>query len=207
MNKLSRLVALTALILVLASLTVYAVTTKRDMPSRVDPGSEFTVKLTFSDVAVAKPFTFEESLPKGTNLKTWELSGISEKRSDFSPGSKFRVKDNAYGWVVTPVGPVILTYTALAPATDGTLSFSTVYFDDKGPGQVPGTLVVGKEAPVAPSTPTPPVAQPAPAAPTQKTPAPAPATSKGSKAWLWVLLILVIAGVAWYAFFGRKKRR
>jgi len=205
-----------SLILCLLTIAVFstgvlAATLSREIPSRVDPGSEFTAKIVVPDAVADKTLTIEETLPKGVTLKTWDITGTKESKSQLQADpKKYRVKDGSYGWSVTPTGPVTITYTLAAPQTEGSLDFDAVYFDPSGFNHNAYKLSVAKEVAPAPAPEPTPSPAPAPAAapaPQPSKPVPqTPPPSKGNLAYMVGILALVVLGaVGWYYYSQNKK--
>lgn len=210
-NKLSW-VTIILTVIIIAAAPALGATFSRDMPARVDPSSEFTANLNIPDATVGESLTIEETVPAGVVLKSWDITGAKESKTALlGDAKKYRVKDNAYGWSVTPTGPVTITYTATSPSNEGNLDFNAVWFDKSGFNKNSFTLSVAVAVPATEQPPVPaasPTPAPAPAAPVQKAaPAPKPvdqSTSAGT--WAMILgLIIVIAGVVWY-YYNTKKR-
>ena len=196
----------------LASLSVLAASLSREIPSRVDPGADFTVKLSLPDAKAGESLTVEETIPAGVTLRSWDISGVKESKSDIQKDpQKYRVKNNAYGWSVTPTGPVTVSYSAKAPSTQGTLSFDAVWFDKSGFNHNTATVLVSPES--APSAAaSAPTSSPAPSPTLQpaqpSAPAPKPSPAKqpaGGPGWAWmVVLLAVLIGAAWW-YMSKKK--
>ena len=203
---------LVALLIAASSLTVFSASLSRDMPSRVDPGSSFSVRLNVPDSIEGESLTVEETLPAGITLSSWDVSGVKESKSDISKDpKKYRVKGSSYGWSVTPTGPVTISYTANAPSSQGNLNFEAVWFDKSGfnrnqatlsvaPAPAPAPSPAPSAAPSAAPTPSPtPAPQPTPSRPKPSIQVSAPSSSQGN-AWIWILVlaVIIILGAAWY---------
>ena len=208
MNRTFTAVIVLSFLLSLAALPALSATLSRDMPSRVDPGSAFTVKLSVPDAVSGESLTVEETLPAGVTLSSWDVSGVKESKSDIQKDpQKYRVKGNAYGWSVTPTGPVTISYTAKAPSSQGSLSFDAVWFDKSGFNHNAATLSVSPApAPAAAPSPAPqPVSPPQPTPAPQPKPAPAKAPAPaGSNMWLWIVGLLILVGAVWYYYKSQK---
>lgn len=206
MRKTTSIILIATLVLVsLLSLSALAATLSRDMPSRVDPGAAFTTRLMVSDAVVGEGLTVEETLPSGVTISSWTVDGVKESKSDLEKDSKkYRVKGSAYGWSVTPTGPVTITYSAKAPSSQGSLNVEAVWFDKSGFNRNQATLSVAPAPAPAPAPAVAPSPQLAPSAPSAPTPSPKPMPKpapSSSLTWVWMLIVLaILIGVAWWYY-------
>ena len=95
----------------LAASLASAATITREMPDSATVGSVFSVTITLAGLALDEPTVFEDLLPEGFTIQTFEISGTHETSDDISLG----VADRTYSWVFTPSSDtVIITYWVTA---------------------------------------------------------------------------------------------
>ena len=123
---------ITLIICVLLSATVFAASVSRNIPSRVSPGEQITVKLNINSISVSdtvKTFAIEESLPDGFSLSDWSIQGIEETKDQV----KTEFLANNHKFEFTPTGSsVTITYTTTAPSDLGSYEFKATWFDLSG---------------------------------------------------------------------------
>lgn len=194
---------------------VFAASVSRDLPQRVDPNSELTVKLQISGADSSGLLTLEEELPEGMTLKDWTVTGAKEAKEAIST----RVTDSRYGWSFTPSGSsATVEYTIDLGSSD--VSFGTlVYFDASGQGKTdPQTLRVaaitcgdgiceGAENSDNCEADCPKPAPPteAPSTPVEE-PKPIEAPSKAPAAWA-IAAVVVILGIVLIVTYQKKKKQ
>ncbi|MBI3034017.1 hypothetical protein HYY72_02565 [Candidatus Woesearchaeota archaeon] len=115
----------------LLSLSVFAASVSRDMPSRVSPGQSITVTFTVSGAEAGKLFTLEEDLPEGWTFTDWDVSGAKEDKAVMN--IRNIAAENRHGWSFTPTqSDVKIKYVVTASSTLGSYDFKAVWFDSSG---------------------------------------------------------------------------
>jgi len=187
----------------------------RDMPSRVDPGSEVSITLTLNGAPVGEGVAIEDSIPNTITLKSWEISGSEEAKADVSYQKKASRKEgfDRHSWPFTASsGSPSVTYKIDAPTTEGSYEFETRWITSAGFSKASATLTVrtitcgdgicegGENSDTCVSDcPKPALPPPAAEEAVEKEP-----TSRTAIAWIVVVLIVAAAGIGYYMW--RKKQ-
>ncbi|MBI4448805.1 hypothetical protein HY641_02135 [Candidatus Woesearchaeota archaeon] len=189
-------------VLLILAMAASAATVSRSAPQYILPGNSGTVTFAITGLAGGEEFTLEETLPSGVTLKTWSVTGAKEGKDDI----KTRKKGTSHAWSYTASGDSsTLTYTfEVAIDAPGSGEFNAVYFDKNGFNKDITTIMFQEKV-------QPPAEKPQP--PTQPTPDTAikvPSKDTTSNAWMWWVIIILIAavGAAYYLYGpGRKQKK
>ena len=121
---------------------VFGASVNRDLPQRADPNSELAVRLQISGADSSGVLAIEEDLPEGLSVKSWEVTGATEAKSDITT----RDKDGRFAWSFTPSGTsATVEYKIDVGASDVTFG-TLVFFDAAGQGKVDAATL--KVAPI-----------------------------------------------------------
>ncbi len=213
MRKISTLLLL-FFAMAMLSTSVLAASVSRSMPSRAAPGEDITVTLSASGVPVGETFTLEEERPAGWNLISWDIKGYQGDVTDV----QLRTVENrlGYSFLASTSNPVItLVFRVPTTAANGNYAFDAVYFDSSGQSRSQGTVTVrtiacgdgvcegSENTDSCPSDcPAAPVVTP-PETPT--TEPSGEAVSAGKASIIGVVVLVVVAAVAVFLYFRRKK--
>ena len=115
------------LIMLICISSAYAIDYSKNIPTTVEPGTEFEITHTFSNIGLETnklELGVSQELFQGLTLKDWTVSGVENNRT------QNQSEDNTYRWVFFPKdNKVVLTLTLKAPneATDGQYRSIAVY--------------------------------------------------------------------------------
>lgn len=132
------------IIFVLALSMALAASVSRDMPSRVDPGSEVQVTLTLNGATAGEGVAIEDTIPNAITIKSWEVSGSQEAKDAVSYQQKASQKEgfsrNSWAFTAASTSPSI-TYKFDAPAV-GSYEFDVRWITKEGFSHAASTLAV-----------------------------------------------------------------
>lgn len=198
---------------------VLAASVSRNMPSRVDPGSEVEVKLTLSGAAAGQSVAIEDNVPNTITLTSWSIDGSQEAKEQVShqqkPSSKAGIDRHSWAFTAASGSPTV-TYKFNAPSALGSYEFDVRWVTSEGFNHQASTLTVrtitcgdgvceGSENSdnCVGDCPKPAAPAPAPA----EVPVPTvPEPTKGSGALVaLVVVIVIIAGALGYRYMKKGK--
>ena len=133
------------LILLLAIGFVLAATVNRDMPSRADPGSGVTAKLTLSGANAGEGTAIEEIIPDTITIKSWDISGSKEAKSavGYTKKASKTTGFTRHSWTFTAASSSpSITYKFDAPSTEGNLKFDVRWITSDGFSHKESSLAV-----------------------------------------------------------------
>jgi len=213
-DKMKKLFILPIIFLLTLSFAL-AQSVSRDMPSRVDPGSEVSITLTLNGAPVGEGVAIEDSIPNTITLKSWEISGSEEAKADVS----YQKKDSQtagfdrHSWPFTAAsGSPSITYKIDAPTTEGSYNFETRWITSAGFSKASATLVVrtitcgdgiceGSE-----NSDTCESDCPKPAPPPTPVDTPSPIEGPGASPTGWIILVVVVViGIIGYFVYKKKQ--
>ena len=123
---------------------VLAASVSRNVPSRVDPGSEVTVTLSMSGANAGEGTAIEDTIPSNIKIKSWDISGTEEAKDAVSYVTKPSKKEGftRHSWSFTAAGSPSITYKFDAPSTEGGLAFDVRWVTSDGFSHQESTLDV-----------------------------------------------------------------
>ena len=205
------------IIFILALSIALAASVSRNMPSRVDPGSEVQVTLTLSGATAGDGVAIEDTIPNTITVKSWEISGSQEAKADVSYQKKASQKEgfDRHSWAFTAAsGSPSITYKFDAPAVGG-YEFDVRWITREGFSHSASTLTVrtitcgdgtceGNENSDNCAADCPKPAEAAP--PTVEAPKAVEAPSKAPTAWI-IAAVVVILGIILIVAYQKKKQK
>jgi hypothetical protein len=196
---------------------VLGASVSRDIPSRVDPGSEVEITLTLNGAPAGQGVAIEDSIPSTISIKSWEISGSEEAKDGVSyqqkPSQREGFARNSWAFTAASDSPSI-TYKIDAPTTEGSYEFETRWITSEGFSKASATLAVrtvtcgdgiceGDENSDTCETDCP---RPAPEETVEEQkPVEAPA-KKAPAAWL-IAVVVVIIGIILIVLYQKKKQQ
>ena len=194
-----------------------AASVTRTMDSRVSPGSDVEIKLVLDGANVGESVAIEDNIPNTISVSSWDISGADGGKSAVSyakkASSKAGIDRHSWSFKAESASPAV-TYKITAPAAEGAYEFDVRWVTKDGFNHQVASLTVrtiscgdgicegaensdscASDCPAAPApVETTPDAQPPPAEP-----------KKGKSATLWVLLAVIVVGVAIVVVRYKKK--
>ena len=129
--------------LLVLSMSVFAASVSRNMPSRVSPGDDIQMTFSISGVPVGEVFTLEDQAPQGWRVDAWSVSGAQGGREGVDYRFVAAVNRHGFSFTAESANPTI-SFTVKVPTTaaNGDYSFDAVYFDSSGQARNQGTVTV-----------------------------------------------------------------
>jgi hypothetical protein len=195
---------------------VLGASVSRDIPSRVDPGSEVEITLTLNGAPAGQGVAIEDSIPSTISIKSWEISGSEEAKDGVSyqqkPSQREGFARNSWAFTAASDSPSI-TYKIDAPTTEGSYEFETRWIASEGFSKASATLAVrtvtcgdgiceGDETSDTCETDCP---RPAPEEAVEE-PKPVEVPAKAPAAWL-IAVVVVIIGIILIVLYQKKKQQ